>query len=318
MKRLSIRLLALGSLVATGLCSGPALALPDTVYVDPNIGLDTNLCTETSPCLTLAHAATQVADPGTIVILSSGSLAPVSITTGLTIACPSRACIIDGTGAFYGIQIVAPGKAVSLNGLVLEGYGAGVGGIVVNDVDRLALNDVTISDFTYGIYFVPGNGANSHLFVKDSLIQNSILKNVVIAPTSSNSVSAEFTGTMVHHANAGIYADASGGSGNVSVTISDSVIAFANNNAVLANGNAAGATVSIQIDGSDVAYGSGNCILANGFTASVTLTKTMVTQCGAAINNFANATLYSYGDNAINFNTSLGDFIISAMGGRYK
>jgi hypothetical protein len=316
MNRLSTRLLALGSLVAAGLHAGPALALQDIVFVDPNIGLDTNVCIETSPCLTLAHAATQVTDPGTIVILSSGSLAPFSITMGLAITCPSRGCIIDGSGSLYGLQIAAPGKSVSLTGVALEGYGAGAGGIVVNDVGALALDEVSVSNFSYGIYFVPGNGANSHLFVQDSVIQNSILKNVVIAPTSSNSVSAEFTGTRVHHANADFLADASGGSGNVSVTISDSVIAFANNNAVLANGNAAGATASIQIDGSNVSYSSGNCILANGATALVTLTKTMVTQCGTALNPLSGGQIFTYGDNEMNFSTSNGTAPTTAGGFR--
>jgi hypothetical protein len=84
------------------------------------------------------------------------------------------------------------------------------------------------------------------------------------------------------------------------------MIAFTNNNAIIANGNAAGATASILIDRSDVSFSSGNCILANGATAAVTLTRTMVTQCGTALNPLSGGTIYSYGDNAINFNTSNG------------
>jgi hypothetical protein len=314
MNRLMTGLVALGSLAAAGLSAGPALALPDTVFVDPNIGLDTNLCTETSPCLTLAHAATQVTDPGTIVILSSGSLAPVSITTNLAITCPSRACIIDGSGHYYGIQISAPGKTVNLTGVALEGYGAGVAGILVYDVDRLALDDVSISDFSYGIYFIPSTGADSHLFVQDSEISNSITRSVVLAPNSSNAVSAAFSRTRIHHSLAGIVADAVAGTGGVSVTFSDGVISFQTNNGVIADGNAAGAVASVLIDNSAITYSAGNCVMANGATAQVALTKTMVTQCNVALNPLSGGQIFTYGDNAVNFSTSNGTAPTTAGG----
>jgi hypothetical protein len=316
MNRLSTGLLALGSLVAAGLYAGPALALPDTVFVDPNIGLDTNPCTATSPCLTLSHAAAQVSDPGTIIILSSGSLASVTITTSLTISCPSRGCIIDNMGNIFGVLINAPGKSVNLNGVAVVASGSSLSGILVNDVGRLELKGVSISDFQSGLVVTPSTGATSHIFVQDSVIKNSTLRGVMIAPTASNSVSAVFTGTKVHHGNAGFFADASGGTGNVSLVIRDSVVAFTNNNAVLANGNAAGATVFVLIDRSDVSHSSGNCILANGATAQVALTKAMVTQCGTGLNPSSGGQIFTFGDNAVNFSTSNGTAPTTAGGFR--
>jgi hypothetical protein len=316
MNRLSTGLVAAGSLVAAGLCAGPALAAPDAVFVDPNVGLDGNPCTETSPCQTLAHAQTVVADPGTIIILSSGSLAPPSsIATSLTITCPGGGCIIDGSANFNGSAMngvtISAGstKSVALHNLSIGGYSTGLIGVSVTDVGRLELKGTSISGFGTGINFAPGTGVTSHLYVFNSEIRNSGTRNVVIAPTGSNSATAVFAGTKVHHANAGFVADATAAIvGGVSVVITDSVVAFTNNNAVLANGNGniAQPGVRILIDRSDVSYSGGNCILANGFTATVTLTKTMVTQCGTALNPLASGTIYSYGDNAINFNTSNG------------
>jgi hypothetical protein len=317
MNRLSTGLVAVGSVIAAGLYAGPALASPDVVFVDPNIGLDTQPCTETQPCRTLTKAQTVVADPGTIIILSSGTLAPVSIATSLTIACPGGGCIIDGSASQIAIGVVAPSKSVALHNLSLAGYDTGLEGIEVTEVSRLELKGVRISGFQFGIFFIPGvAGAASHLFVQDSEIRNSSARNVVIAPISSNSVSAVFTGTKVHHANAGIVADASGGTGNVSLVIKNSDITFANNNAILANGNAAGATASVLIDGSEVSYSSGNCILANGATAQVALSKTMVTQCGTALNPLSGGQIFTYGDNAVNFNTSNGTAPTTAGGFR--
>jgi hypothetical protein len=302
MNRLMTGLFAAGSLAAAGLYAGPALALPDTVFVDPNVGLDTNTCTATSPCLTLAHAQTVVADPGTIIILSSGNLAPVVITTSLTINCPSRACIIDVSSANEnGIVISTFGKNVALNGLALNGNGIGGSGVGVAGVGRLKLKGVSISGFGYGINVNGTGGTDSHLLVQDSEIQNSIARSVVISPSSSNSVSAVFSRTRIHHSMAGIVADATGGTGNVSVVFTDGVIKFQSNNSVIANGNAAGATAQILIDRSDIGYSNGNCILANGATALVALTKTMVTQCGTALNPLSGGQIFTYGDNAVDF-----------------
>jgi hypothetical protein len=300
--------------IAAGFYAGPVLAVaPDSVFVDPNVGLDGNPCTATSPCLTLQHAASVVGDPGTIIISSSGSLAPVTISTSLTISCPTGSCIIDGSANFNGgvamnaVTINAPGKGVGLNGVALGGYSTGLTGISVTDVGKLELKGTSISGFVTGINFAPSTGTNSHLYSFNSEIRNSSARNVVIAPTGANAATAVFTGTKVHHANAGFVADATTGTGGVSVVITDSVVGFTNNNAVLVNGNAAnGAPARVLMDRSDVSYSSGNCILANGFTAQVFLTKSMVVQCGTAFNELSSGTIFTLGDNAVTFSSSMG------------
>jgi hypothetical protein len=316
MNTLVTRFIAVGSLVAAGLYAGPVLAAPDAVFVDPNLGLDGNPCTETQPCQTLAHAQTVVADPGTLVILSPGNVAsPSTITTSLTITCPGGGCIIDGSANFNGgtatngVTIsAAANKSVALHNLSISGYSTGLTGVNVTDVGRLELKGVGISGFSVGINFAPSTAASSHLFAISTEVRNSGTRSVVIAPTGANAATVVFTGSKVHHANAGFVADATTGTGGVSVVIADSVIGFMNNNSILANGNAnaAAAPARILIDRSDVSYSSGNCILANGFTATVALTKTMVTQCGTALNPLSSGTIYSYGDNSINFNNSNG------------
>jgi hypothetical protein len=301
MNRLMTGLFAAGSLVAAGLCAGPALALPDIVFVNPNVGLDSSPCTPSSPCRTLAHAVTVVSDPGTIMIVSPGSLQEVVITTSLTINCPSRGCIIDGSTGLAGVEINAPGKSVGLNGVTVAGFGSGGYGILVDDVGRLALKGVTISDFQLGMFAHAGN-----IFVQDSVIQYSAERGAVFEAFSSNPVSAVFSRTRIHHSMAGIIADATAGGGSVSVVFTDGVIKFQSNNSVIANGNAAGATAQILIDRSDIGYSNGNCILANGATALVTLAKTMVTQCGTGLNPSAGGSIDTYQDNAVHFNAADG------------
>jgi hypothetical protein len=310
MNRLTTGLVAVGSLVAAGLYAGPALALPNAVFVDPNTGLDSNPCTATSPCLTLAHAASVVNDPGTI-ILSPGRLLPgdFKITTSLTVICASRGCIIDGSASEAAVGIDALGKNVALIGLTLAGYGVGQTGIFVNNVNRLVVKGVGISDFYDGIYFSPKDASvGGHLFVQDSEIQNSGFHGVLIEPVFANPASAVFSRTRIHHSMAGIFAnsDATGTAGNVSVVFTDGVIQFQSNNSIIANGNAAGSSSLVLIDRSDIGYSNGNCILANAATALVTLTKTMVTQCATGLNPSAGGSIYTYQDNAIHFNATDG------------
>jgi hypothetical protein len=317
---------ALSSLIATVLMSGlyatSAYALQDTAWVDPNAGSDSNACTQAAPCQTVTHAQTTVNDPGLIIILP-GVVSPFTITTSLSVVCSSGHCSVSnstnngvsaGTSA---ITISAPNKGVTLSGLALSAFGtqSGAAGISVTDVGKLEVKNMSISGEPIGINFTPGSGTNSHLLVDDSEIRNSATRDVVIAPTSSNSASAEVTNSRINHANAGIVADASTGTGGVSVVVNRSEVSFMNNNNVNVIGNASGAAARVMLDGVVLSHSAGNCISSNNTTATVAMSKTMVTQCTTAL--LANGGgIFTYGDNAINFNTSNGSTPTTAGGFR--
>jgi len=320
MKLSTLAFAAFGATLASTLAT-PAFALPDVVFVDPNTGQDTNACTAAAPCLTLNHAQTAVNDPGTIIVVSSGTLSPVTITSGLTIACPGVVCLIDSSANFNGsgtvaVTINAPNKSVSLNGVSISGFATGTTGIAVTDVTKVELKNTSISGEQNGIIFAPANGTNSHLYLMDSEVRNSSVRQIWIAPTGSNTASAEFTRSRVHHGAAGFIADATAGTGGVSVVISESTIGFANNNDVAALGNASGAGARVMIQNSTISHSSANCIWANNATAQIALSKTMVTQCTNALAQTGGGTIFTYGDNAIHFNSSDGSTPVTAGGFR--
>jgi hypothetical protein len=310
-------------LVPTLVVTGPAQAAPDQVFVDPNVGIDGNPCTAGSPCLTLDHAGVVVADSGTITVLSSGVLTPTTITKGITINCPRVTCLIDssanangGTGT-TAVTINAPGKTVQLVGVSVTGFGTGLVGVTVSDVDKLYIRGGSISGEATCLSFTPSTAASSHLVIDDEEIHNCSSRNVSIAPTSSNSASVLIRGSKVHHAQLGIFVDATAGTGGVSLVLVNSFVGFQNNNSVLARGNAGGgAPARILIDSSSISYSSGNCVFSFNATATISLTKTQVTQCTQALNSTNGGGLFTYGDNAIHFNTADGNTPTTAGGFR--
>jgi hypothetical protein len=139
-------------------------------------GNDSNPCSRTTPCKTLAGAIAKTNMGGEITVLDAGGFAPVIITKSIT---------IDGTGVGASILAVernaitinipfTPGhpgrdpRIVRIRGLSLNGAGTGDNGINVISANKVSVEDCVIDGFTHhGI-----NVQLATLFVRNTTIRN--------------------------------------------------------------------------------------------------------------------------------------------------
>lgn len=319
-RKFELWLTILGALSGSLMLAIPAQAVTDTAYVAPKTGSDGNTgtnCGAAAPCQTLTAALS--VSPKSVQIIEPGTFSPISITTALSIGCPVGGCTFDGSGGGAAITINASGSSVSLSGFLISSFGtAGTTGVLVTDVGKLELKNMTISGSDVGIQFSPTSG-NSHLYLLNSEIKNAAVRNVLVQPTGSGSASAVFTGVKMHHGSSGFRADATTTTGGVSVNIVDSVISFASTNNVAAvaagagcSGSPTGATgpfARVLIERSVISYGGGNGVNANGCGAQILIDSTMTTQNAIAWIAQNTGLISTMGNNAL-FNNATNSSVV--------
>ena len=181
-KKLS--LIALAMLVGLGSSEAgtkpPALTAPRT-YVSPS-GVDSIYANPAcaniaSPCQTLNYALSQTSWGGEVIVVASGSYAPVTITNSVTIeAAPGVYAGITAPASGAGVTVIGvSGALVVLRGLTITIPSGGADGIDFDSGADLSVEHCVIngsaSEAPYytGIY----QGAReSELFVKDTVIEN--------------------------------------------------------------------------------------------------------------------------------------------------
>jgi len=165
-------------------------------------GNDSNSCSRTAPCRTLAGAIGKTNRGGEITVLDAGGFAPVVISKSIT---------IDGTGVpasilaelGSGITIdIGPGpgrigtdpQIVRIRGLSINGAGTGNNGINVISASRVTVEDCVIDGFTHhGINVQMGT-----LFVRNTTIRNNVGAGINVTGTAQAGItdtSLVFNGT---------------------------------------------------------------------------------------------------------------------------
>ena len=171
--RMTLRISAL--LAATLLFVSGVQAQATRTWVS-GVGDDSNSCSRTAPCRTLAGAIAKTNKGGEITVMDAGGFAPVIIRKSIT---------IDGTGVpasiladqATGITIdIPPGpthtrrdpRVVRIRGLAINGAGKGDNGINIVRATKVSVEDCVIDGFTHhGI-----NAQAGVLFVRNSTIRN--------------------------------------------------------------------------------------------------------------------------------------------------
>jgi hypothetical protein len=122
-------------------------------------GNDSNPCTITQPCATLAVAYAATAANGIIAALDPGKYGPLTITGPITVNGNGWAAITaPATGTGISIQANA-GDNVMLIGLEIDGAGAGYNGIVFSSGGNLTIINCTLLNFvSSGPNITTGNG----------------------------------------------------------------------------------------------------------------------------------------------------------------
>jgi hypothetical protein len=116
------------------------------------VGDDANPCSRTAPCKTFAGAISKTAANGEINCLDPGGFGGVTITKSISIVCTGVIGGVLASGA-NGIVINAlASDTVLLDGIEVEGVGAGLDGIRIVGGGRTTIRNVAVRNFTgYGI-----------------------------------------------------------------------------------------------------------------------------------------------------------------------
>lgn len=300
--------LTLLAFVATAFAA-PAHAQPTRVWLS-GVGVDSGTCPRQSPCHTLTYAHGQVAAGGEITVMDPGGYGTVVITKSVSIVSDNGSGQA-GIATFSGDGITVNAGAsdvVILRGLLIDGLNAASNGIKFNSGAALHVQNSMIKNVRgasgTGINFTP-NGA-SDLFVTDTTVVNNSGVNaagIMVKPTGSGLVRATFNRVTVEQNSAGITIDGSASGGTIRATVRDSVLS-ANAGTGLWAYSPGGAPTGVYFINSSSVENATAGIYAYGANAAITLTGSSIMGNSTGISSPAGGTLYSYKNNAINFNFS--------------
>jgi hypothetical protein len=204
----------------------PAKAQRARVFVSVN-GNDDNPCTAVSPCRTFQHAHDAVLAGGEISVLDTGGYGTVFISKAISIISPDgiEAGVLVPPGQI-GIQIQAGlGDAINLRGLIIDGAGSGLDGILYDAGRYLTIQKCVFRNLTdAGIFLQPIAGLN--LAVSDTLIANNTNNGINLIPLlTAGFVSATFSHVELDNNGNGIWVNGNNSSnGTINATVTDSVV----------------------------------------------------------------------------------------------
>ena len=316
MRQLTSLVTIAGTIFIPLLLAVPAAAQATRTWVS-GVGDDVNPCSRTAPCKTFPGAISKTAAGGEIDVLDPGGFGAVTITKAITIAgegTGEAGILVAGTN---GITINAGANdIVILRGLQIDGGPIGsnsLNGVKFNSGAALMVQNCSIRNFTggspngYGIFFAP-SGASS-LFVSDTVVASNGTGTsgggIFIQPVGIGSAKASLVRVNATHNVLGIRADGTGGTGGISVSITDSSSVDNVFSGMTAFTPVSGAITKMEISHSTSAN-NGTGLNANGGAATLRIGNSLVTgnTTGASISN--SATMTSLGNNMISDNANPG------------
>jgi hypothetical protein len=285
----------------------PANAQSSRAWIS-GMGVDSGTCPRQSPCHTLTYALTQIFSGGEITVLDPGGYGTVVINKGVSIVSDSGSGEA-GVASFSGDLITVnagPSDVVILRGLVIDGLGTANSGIRFNSGAALHVQNTLIKGVRaasgVGINFTPT--AASDLHVTDTTVINNGVgltgAGIMIKPTGSGLVRATFTRVTAEQNSAGITIDGTTSTGTIRATVRDSVLAGNNGTGLWAQSS--GTPIGVYVVNSSSVENGTVGINAGGTNAAVTLMNASIFGNNIGISSTSGANIYSYKNNAINFN----------------
>jgi len=296
--RTSLLLAAMSLLCVPLLSSDPAHAQATRTWVS-GVGDDANPCSRTAPCKTFAGAISKTAASGIINCLDPGGFGAVTITKSITIDCTAT---LAGVLAALtnGINVNGAGANVILRGLDIEGIGSGLIGINFIQGASLQVEKCNIFGFqsgtAQGIRFVP-SGAGQ-LFVSDTTISYNGT-GIFVDPGAASAL-VTLQRVQLNKNTEGFRASGAV-AGVIFASVQDSMASMNGTNGFVAQG---GASVTLDIQRSSSNTNGSDGIRADGAGAVVNIGSSMVTQNTTGLNQVNGGIIKSYGNNAVDANTS--------------
>lgn len=285
----------------------PANAQSSRAWIS-GMGVDSGTCPRQSPCHTLTYALTQIFSGGEITVLDPGGYGTVVINKGVSIVSDSGSGEA-GVASFSGDLITVnagPSDVVILRGLVIDGLGTANSGIRFNSGAALHVQNTLIKGVRaasgVGINFTPTAASDLHV-TNTTVINNGVGltgAGIMIKPSGSGLVRATFTRVTAEQNSAGITIDGTTSTGTVRATVRDSMLAGNNGTGLWAQSS--GTPVGVYVINSSSAENGTVGINAGGANAAITLMNASIVGNNIGISSTSGANIYSYKNNAINFN----------------
>jgi len=280
-----------------------ALAQASRTWVS-GVGDDANPCSRTAPCKTFAGAISKTAAGGEINALDPGGYGAVTITKSITINADhvEGGVVVSVTNAI--VVNAGANDVVVLRGLDIEGLNTGLNGIRFLAGGSLHVQKCLIRNFNgvnngNGIQFVPTT--SSKLFVSDtSITRNGVNvqgNGIRIAPSGSGSAAVVIERTHLSDNQNGIRVDGTATSGDVNVSISDSIISGNRGNGIVNLGDA-----QVMVANSTASNNGAMGIRSTSAGAVTRIGNNTVTGNGTGLLADAGGQLLSYGNNRVNGN----------------
>jgi hypothetical protein len=146
-----------------------------------------------NPCRTLQEACNVTAENGVIDVITPGEYGPVNITHAVSIEGHGWATVTQPGDNAIAINANNTDK-INIRGVLLDGVGSGVYGILFSTGASLNIQGSMIRNFSQaGIFFQPGNPAQ--LFVSNTLVSDS-----GIGIQTNNQSGGTAVGGVIEHA----------------------------------------------------------------------------------------------------------------------
>jgi len=261
-------------------------------------------CNRAAPCATfqLAHDATDA--NGEINCIDAGDFGPVHITKSITIDCTGTVGSISAA-ASDAILVDAPGATVRVRNLTLEGFGAGFVGVDVIGAKAVFVEGCVFDSFNNAIQFLPGDSADTTLFVSDSILRLSAFAGILIGPTPNpnSSPRATIDGVRLEHNGTGIRVTGMFASGLSIVHLRNS-LARRNVGDGIKVDTAGSKVLSVTADRTSATLNGANGVAASGANAFVVLGRSTAVSNGTGIAPGGGGAVFSYGNNHLSGNVT--------------
>jgi hypothetical protein len=261
------------ALIVAALGSIPAHAQPLRVFVS-GLGLDTNPCTVNQPCRTFQQAHDTAAANGEIAVLDPAGYGALTITKGISIQGHGFGGIIAVPCDAITIAVTTS-DPVTLNGLLIDGGGAGQIGIHITSGSSVQVLNSVVRHFIAEGIWDQTNTNGSNLLIEDTIVlDNAFFPGIVVSPNTGGTVKATLNRIAANNNFEGVVVT------GADVTIANSVLSNNSLNGLLNNagvtwlaktvisGNATGVSVLV---GTANSYGD-NYIRDNGTPVNGSLT----------------------------------------------
>jgi hypothetical protein len=282
---------------------GPAFA-SEATFISASTGNNANPCSRNSPCRTINGALNKTDPGGEIKMLDPGDYGLAVITKAVSIVSesPGEAAIQVAFGS-TGVTVNAgAGDVITLRGLTIKGVGTGGAGIIFNSGAALLVDSCVIRNLSStGIHF-HATGTSS-LTVANTLIYNVGFRGIHVNPPGGSAASMEavvYRSGVHNTGDVGIFAQGTGATGTINMTVSDTVSSGNAADGIRAN-SLGGATTTLSVVRSTSSNNNVGISGANS-DAIVRVADSMITgnNSGWTVSN--GAVLQSYGNNFVNGN----------------